>query len=430
MKTSFLSILLILLLSCKNNSLENSVVIERIQAASSGEGTSPINIFQSGKYWIPETSLDGVTIFFSNGSKWNETGKTDSRGFFQGLSIKCKDKKGFVTLYRDGSYAASFDCTKEEIQKIGSSGIHVIYILPEGGNGIEEISFFKDGKKLEVVYPEPIRGEVTASSTLENYPAYSLFDGSIDFAWVEGAKTDGVGESFQIQLEEEIDLSGFEIFNGYQRLDALFQKNGSVTELLVSNGKDSFTLPIEDKQGGQRIFFPKTLSGKNFQFKIQKVRPGMTWKDTVIAEIILLGEKGKRFTIIDQNAEKFKQNLISKINGTILSSLVNKAVFGDMSEGRMDYVFRSNGSFVIWKDDVSEKRVLDGNWVLLDAGKEQAKIKIFGRDHKVVTQVLDSDSPYSETTEEESTLIFSDTLNVSSVDGVLQLVGNRVQIPN
>ncbi|PJZ81604.1 discoidin domain-containing protein [Leptospira meyeri] len=428
MKKIILTLLVFLVLFCKNSPIENSIVIERIQAASSADGTSPINVFISGKHWKPESSLDGITIFFSNGAKWNQSGKTDGRAFFNEISIECQEKKGYVAFYKDGSYATNFDCNKETPQKIRSNGVHVIYLLPDSGNGIKTVSFFQNGKKLDVLYPEPITGQVTASSTLPNYPAYSLFDGSIDFAWVEGVPSDGAGESFQIELEDEVDLSGIEIFNGYQRLDALFYKNGSVTELLVSNDNDSFVIKVADKQGGQRIFFPKPLSGKKFKFEIQKVRPGKTWKDTVIAEIILLGEKGKRYTVVDKNADEFKKSVLSKAKNTILSGLVNKAVFADVSEGRLDYVFRSNGSFVIWKDDVSEKRVLDGNWVLLDASPTEAKIKIFGRDHKVVTQSLDSNSPYAETTEEKSTVIFGDTLTVKKSAKGLQMIGKKVQI--
>nr|WP_244279528.1 discoidin domain-containing protein [Leptospira brenneri] len=425
-----LTLLAFVVLFCKNSPIENSIVIERIQAASSADGTSPINVFKPGKYWKPETNLDGITIFFSNGVKWNQPGKTDGRAFFNEISIECQEKKGYVAFYKDGSYATNFNCAKETPQKIRSNGVHVIYLLPESGNGIQTVSFYQNGKKLDVAYPEPIVGQVTASSTLPNYPAYSLFDGSIDFAWVEGAKANGEGESFQIELEDNIDLSGFEIFNGYQRLDALFYKNGSVTELLVSDGSESFPIKIEDRQGGQRIFFPKTLSGKKFTFTIQKVRPGKTWTDTVIAEIILLGEKGKRYTVLDKDADEFKSSVLSKTKNTILSGVVNKAVFRDVSDGsfRLDYVFRSNGSFVIWKDDESEKRVLDGNWVLLEASPTEAKIKIFGRDHKVVTQSLDSNSPYAETTSAVSTLIFGDTLTVKKSGNTLQMIGKKVQI--
>lgn len=430
LKKIILTLLAFLVLFCKNTSIENSIVVERIQAASSADGTSPINVFIAGKYWKPETSLDGITIFFSNASKWNQKGKTDGRAFFNEISIECQEKKGYVAFYKDGSYATNFDCAKETPQKIRSNGVHVIYLLPDSGNGIKTVSFSQNGKKLDVLYPEPVLGQVTASSTLPNYPAYGLFDGSIDFAWVEGNQSDGVGESFQIELEDEIDLSGIEIFNGYQRLDALFHKNGSVTELLVSNDSDSFVIQVADKQGGQRIFFPKTLTGKKFTFTIQKVRPGKTWKDTVIAEIILLGEKGKRFTVVDKNADEFKKSILSKAKNTILSSVVNKAVFGDVSDGRLDYVFRSNGSFVIWKEDPAEKRVLDGNWVFVEATPTEAKIKIFGRDHKVVTQSLDSNSPYAETTEEKSTLIFSDTLTVKKSGNGLQMIGKKVQISN
>ncbi|GBF43718.1 hypothetical protein LPTSP2_30210 [Leptospira ellinghausenii] len=418
------------MLLCKNGPVETSIVIERIQAASSADGTNPINVFIPGKHWKPETSLDGITIFFSNGAKWNQAGKTDGRAYFNEISIECQEKKGYVSFYKDGSYATNFDCSKETPLKIKSNGIHVIYLLPDGANGIKTVSFFKNGKKLDVLYPEPIEGQVTASSTLPNYPAYGMFDGSIDFAWVEGVKTDGVGESFKVELENQIDLAGIEIFNGYQRLDALFYKNGSVTELLVSNGIDSFTLPIADKQGGQRIFFPKILSGKTFTFTIQKVRTGKTWKDTVIAEIIFLGENGKRFTVLDQNANQFKDEILKKSKNTILAGVVNKAYFADIPEGRMDYVFRSNGSFVIWLDDLKEKRVLDGNWVFLEANATEAKIKIFGRDHKVVTQSLDSNSPYSETTEEKSTVIFGDTLLVKKSGNGIQMVGKKVQISN
>ncbi|MCW7502649.1 discoidin domain-containing protein [Leptospira paudalimensis] len=430
MKKVIFTLLSFVILICKNSPIETSIVIERIQAASSADGTNPINVFIPGKLWKPETSLDGITIFFSNGAKWNQAGKTDGRAYFNEISIECQEKKGYVSLYKDGSYATNFDCSKETPLKIKSNGIHVIYLLPDGANGIKTVSFFKNGKKLDVVYPEPIEGQVTASSTLPNYPAYGMFDGSIDFAWVEGVKTDGVGESFQVELEKQIDLAGIEIFNGYQRLDALFYKNGSVTELLVSNGTDSFTLPIADKQGGQRIFFPKILSGKTFTFTIQKVRTGKTWKDTVIAEIIFLGENGKRFTVMDQNANQFKDEILKKSKNTILAGIVNKAYFADIPEGRMDYVFRSNGSFVIWLDDLKEKRVLDGNWVFLEANATEAKIKIFGRDHKVVTQSLDVNSPYSETTEEKSTVIFGDTLLVKKSGNGIQMVGKKVQISN
>ncbi|WP_108960599.1 NADase-type glycan-binding domain-containing protein [Leptospira ellinghausenii] len=430
MKKVIFTLLSFVMLLCKNGPVETSIVIERIQAASSADGTNPINVFIPGKHWKPETSLDGITIFFSNGAKWNQAGKTDGRAYFNEISIECQEKKGYVSFYKDGSYATNFDCSKETPLKIKSNGIHVIYLLPDGANGIKTVSFFKNGKKLDVLYPEPIEGQVTASSTLPNYPAYGMFDGSIDFAWVEGVKTDGVGESFKVELENQIDLAGIEIFNGYQRLDALFYKNGSVTELLVSNGIDSFTLPIADKQGGQRIFFPKILSGKTFTFTIQKVRTGKTWKDTVIAEIIFLGENGKRFTVLDQNANQFKDEILKKSKNTILAGVVNKAYFADIPEGRMDYVFRSNGSFVIWLDDLKEKRVLDGNWVFLEANATEAKIKIFGRDHKVVTQSLDSNSPYSETTEEKSTVIFGDTLLVKKSGNGIQMVGKKVQISN
>ncbi|MDF3820270.1 discoidin domain-containing protein [Leptospira sp. 96542] len=387
-------------------------------------------MFISGKFWKPETSLDGITIFFSNGSKWNQAGTTDGRAYFNEISIECQEKKGYVAFYKDGSYATNFDCTKENRLKVKSNGVHVIYLLPEAGNGIETVSFFKNGNKLDVLYPEPVIGQVTASSTLPNYPAYSLFDGSVDFVWVEGTKNDGVGESVEVELEDPIGLSGMEIFNGYQRLDSLFHKNGAVTEILVSNDSESFKIPVANKQGGQRIFFPKTLFGKKFTFTILKVRTGKTWKDTVIAEIIFLGEKGKRFTVLDKNVNQFKHTILSKTKNTILSGVVDKAYFADMAEGRLDYVFRSNGSFVIWKDDLSEKRVLDGNWVFLEATPGEAKIKIFGRDHKVVTQSLDSNSPYSETTEEKSTLIFSDTLTVKKVGNRIQMIGKKVQIPN
>lgn len=421
---------LLFLIHCKDKSFENTIMIERIQAASSKIGTNPINIFIEGKYWKPETSLDGITIFFSNASKWNQSGATDGRAVFNEISVICKDKKGSVDFYRDGSYATKLDCSQEKIQRIGSNNVHVIYLLPQDGNGIENVSFYHNSKKLNIVYPQPINGEVKASSTLPNYPAYGLFDGSIDFAWVEGHKLNGIGESIQINLENKINLAGIEIFNGYQRLDELFNKNGSVTELLVSNGSESFVFPVEDIKGGQRIFFSKPIDGKNFQFKIQKVRPGKTWSDTVIAEIILLGENGKRFTVMDQNAEKFKQSIISKTKETILSDIINKPVFGDVQDGRMDYVFRSNGSFVIWTDDTVEKHVLDGNWVLLEANSKEAKIKIFGRDHEVKTISMDSDSPYSETIEEESTLIFSDILKVSTTENGLQFIGNRIKILN
>lgn len=414
----FLSLIIFLLFSqfCSKSTPEKGIMIERIQASASAKGSNPINVFVSGKSWSPKTDLDGVTIFFSNADKWQEKGKTEGRAFFDAMSITCTVKEGNISLYRDGSSIASSNCADSKPQSIGKTGTHVIYVLPSPGVGIEDISFYKDGKKLDVFFPEPIQGEVTASSIVEpkeSYPPFSLFDGSTDFGWVEGVKGDGIGEWFQVDLEKEITISGIELFNGYQRLDVLFQKNGVVTEMQVSNGKDSYTFNVDDQQGGQRIFFPKPMKGDKFKFTISKVRIGSVWKDTVIAEVILLGEKGKRYSVIDKTVDITEESLLSKIKNTPLEKSINVAFVSESPDGRLDYVFRSNGSFVIWKDTADESRVFDGNWIIRKLSPDEAKIYIFGRDHKIATVESIGDSGYSDSYEEESTVMFRDTMQVT-----------------
>lgn len=415
-------------------SLEGKILVNRVHASSTKSGSHAVNIFRSGKFWTPKTDLDGIKIFFDDSKNWRTEGKSGGRAYFDSLEVRCSgEETGGLEIYLDGTITGFQTCQNPEPIKIGSRGLFVLYLRPTKGVSIDDVSFYKDGKKLEIIYPELINGKASVSSIVEpkeSYPATSLFDGSTEFAWVEGAKDDGIGEWFKIELEKEIDLAGIEIFNGYQRLDQLFLFNGVVTELEVSNGKDSFSLNVQDMQGGQKIFFPSKLRGKTFQFTIKKVRTGSKWKDTVIAEVTLLGEDGKRYAILDPAVSEAEKNILAKVKDSPLGNVLDRSFYQEGDNFSRNFLFRANGSFVIWDETEQGKIVYDGNWIIRKLTSEESTVYMFGREHRIEDYLpMKEDGGYGDRVSDEKKLMFRDTLIVRESDeGRIEMVGEKLYL--
>lgn len=407
------------------------IVVETVQASSFVEGHEGENIFIQGRSWRPRPAinpLDGITIFLTDGSKLNDPGPIQPRTYIDEIKLTCpKESVQKYLLYVNGNYSGISVCgVKTPVQTI----THVLYFKPVTDSAksiqieIDELEFYKNGDLLSVLSPRTLKGSINASSTVEPreaYPAYSLFDRSKEFGWVEGKGDDGIGESIQIALDEPITLTGIEIYSGYQRSREHFEKNGTVTRLGIASGSQSVSVELQDYFGPQRVILPTSLSGKNFKFTIEAVRSGSAWKDTAISEVILLGESFARYTVFDIRVLQNEKSMLERVRGSSLESLIGEkySAYNTCSGDEFQLVFRPNGSFVIWNNLESTTRdtsVMDGNWILEKTGSE-SQLYIFGALYEVKrTLVRDNTSgPYetSSVTEKSSTQIFSDRIKVS-----------------
>ncbi|GBF39117.1 discoidin domain-containing protein [Leptospira johnsonii] len=409
---------------------ENGVLIETIQATSYKEGYRPENVFISGKSWKPyvsRTPKEGITFFFANESKMDLPGVTAGYTKIDSIVFVCpaSSVQEYAT-YINASFYGRAKCG-EKFQ-IGSL-VHSLYVEPVFSKGVQsieldEIEFYKNDKKAPVLFPIGIDGKVIASSVTEpkeGYPAYNLFDGAKEFGWVEGKSDDGIGEYIQIDLEKEITLSGLEVYNGYQRSDEHFKKNGRVEKLSISNGAESTSVILLDRAGSQRILLSKPLTGKQFKFTIEAAWSGEKWKDTALSEMILLGPNLERYTVNDSQYLARERSIIEKAKGTPIGDILGDKLENTECMINDSITLRPNGSFVYWRSSSGNEGVdvvMDGNWILEKNSKEESQIYIFGRLYSVYKTIKNSGTgPYDSTdiSEESKTEIFSDRLKLIKV---------------
>jgi hypothetical protein len=132
---------------------------------------------------------------------------------------------------------------------------------------IAEVSFAGE-KPLVVRAPRRLDAVARASSVLTPADAYHpgyLFDGRLDFGWVEGVKGPGLGESMTLTFETPVSLAAAELWNGYQRSNEHFKKNARAKKVtLTVDGAPPFDFEVKDAQGPQKLSLPKaTLSPSN-----------------------------------------------------------------------------------------------------------------------------------------------------------------------
>lgn len=133
---------------------------------------------------------------------------------------------------------------------------------------------------------------VTASSylTQSDYNLYHtpdrMTDGDLSTAWVEGASGDGIGEWVAFTFDGTYLVSGIQIYAGYQKSDALYEKNSRPAVLTVtfSDGGER-TVTLEDVSGSQYIAFDDPVETSSVTLAIDSVYPGSKYQDTVISEL-------------------------------------------------------------------------------------------------------------------------------------------------
>lgn len=157
-----------------------------------------------------------------------------------------------------------------------------------------------DDSKLNepnISYPKVSANHITgiyASSELEEeqynaiHYATNIFDGDTFTAWSEGVDGPGIGEKLVISFDEECEISGISILNGYQKSENLYYKNArpSDMEIIFSDGNKE-NIHIHDEMGWETIQFSETYVSSSMTIVITDVYDGSKYEDTLITELEL-----------------------------------------------------------------------------------------------------------------------------------------------
>ncbi|MFN6946280.1 MAG: NADase-type glycan-binding domain-containing protein [Cytophagaceae bacterium] len=273
---------------------------------------------------------------------------------------------------------------------------------------ISELKLFgESGLPLKIISPVYKKGSIKASSELKPevaYGAVNLMNCHKEFAWAEGAKGKGIGESVSFTTENEITIGELKIWNGYQRSTKHFSENARVkTFRFGKKGGVMESYTLSDKDGGQNIRLKSDLTGKSFLLIIDEVYPGSRYEDLVISELHFLN--GKQHMLI---RTPIQENWIKELkakNNDLLKNFLDRNIVVTTSSNEVtgtrethtyhnsSLIIRSNYSFVLYQinskeaydaenDDVMSDRfetIADGGWELIEEGPDFVKIRIFGK---------------------------------------------------
>lgn len=252
-----------------------------------------------------------------------------------------------------------------------------------------EIKTSPEAKQIQLVLPTLIETKVTASSILNPSTAYqpaNLFDSKFDFAWATNGKTtSGKNETLNLQFTVPQTITGFMIWNGYQRSANHYIANGRVKSLSVMGAnKKPQAIELIDKDGRQSVMLSDPIKEtKSLELKISDIFAGQKYKDVLLSEIRFIGAKGEILVpetdLVKEAAPAFAQELLDRS----YVSQVCGARTGDLRF--VDTLkIRSDGTFTVFNDktvaaiDSSESRVLEGNWSG-SAPANKNSLRVFGK---------------------------------------------------
>ncbi len=287
-----------------------------------------------------------------------------------------------------------------------------LFLKVESGSGcIAEVNF--TGLAGNVKPPRTVHGKVSVSSVLTPADAYHpgyMFDGRLDFGWVEGSKGTGEGEWLTITLDAPATVSALEIWNGYQRSPDHFQKNCRPKKVTLSiDGGEGIALELADRDGPQKLPLPKAVKGSAFKLTIDEVVKGSKYTDMVISEVRFHDEQGPLEIDTDDVKERAAA-LKTEVSGKPLEALVGARMTSVCPEGQLTVKLRSNHTFAFYEDttrgSVSINEVVDGAWIV----KSDKAIELFGRRQKISVD----DRPYGSGTR-ETVQITGGPVNVTRV---------------
>lgn len=250
---------------------------------------------------------------------------------------------------------------------------------------IKEVTFIgKDDKPIEIQLPKVVKSEVKATSTLSPefaYDAANLFDQRLEMAWsTEGKNTSGISEKIDITFDTKQEITGIQVWNGYQRSDVHYKANARVKQLDI-NGQ---TITLKDKQGQQDIALPQPIKSKHITLEIKNIYKGTKYKDVLLSELKFIGKNGQIILPQVQMPTVKKGNILLQPD-TSYSNVFYASVDGFCSTTSLR--LRDNSNFVIYdheqslQDDVRKEYtgIFEGNWEPI----ADNKVRLFGKKYVI-----------------------------------------------
>jgi uncharacterized caspase-like protein len=208
----------------------------------------------------------------------------EKEAYEQAVAVgSCGAYEAFQRRYPDSFYAelakerARDACAAPETEQVASA--------PQAARSIPE------PPKSGVCNPGPFDVDYCASSALptskaNHYEPSMMFDGNRATAWVEAEGGDGVGESITLHFGRERSLTGFEIINGYDKDQKIWNANSRVEQLEARTGDGQVqVITLKDVRGASRFDFDAPVETSWLQLTIKSVYPGAKYKDTAISEL-------------------------------------------------------------------------------------------------------------------------------------------------
>lgn len=361
------------------------------------------------------SAIESITIYI-NGSAFNDFKISEPK-----FDLHAKDVQSlFIRI----------DNVANTGQQV-SEGLTVNIFPAESTVGISEIRLYADDKVLPIKLPSTVSGSMTASSTLEpaiSYGIRNLFDSRKEFVWVEGAKGGGENESLTFRFNNDQEITGLKIMNGFQRSDKHFSANGRVKSMVVSNDKnESREVALTSEQGEQTLQFDAPLNGKELTLTVKEIYSGAQYKDLVISELKFINKNGD-FILEDNVTENIKQELLAKSKNTVLEKVLDKRIsndYQDMGGYKRSIILRSDYTFVAYSEEWTDlssgsetnEIIADGNWEIKELGTDQVKIRIFGK----LIRLSETSDYYQGNSSNSYLQIFQDNLYVND----LTIVGDK-----
>lgn len=416
----FLFILMILVTSCvenKNNAGSlPEIVIQRLYATSIKipyDKYGPENVFNATNAGWEAAEGDNVG---SEGIMLVLDKATDEDII---LNIKAAYRQGFYLFFNGQERYVYGDHNK--VPPLGSIFINKIDV-PQGTKtificgarssegkivGIKEISFYKDKAKLNVIWPELRKGDVSTGFVLEPETAYApgfLFDGQTDYGWAVGSSETNNAE-ITFRFEKPTKIKKIRIWNGYQRSDSHYKANMRVKSFSFGPGEQREDITLSDMTGPQIIELSEPVEARYFILKTRSFYPGSAYQDFVISEI-QFSEDGKHwFGILDKNLEQIQKDFLNEAKDSPLAKIIDQTQYtqeGGYDEENQTFILRSNGTFlyklsasytasdedeynVRGTKDIEETVIAEGNWHIFYSQPDQAVVQIFGKKYKTTT---------------------------------------------
>jgi hypothetical protein len=320
---------------------------------------------------------------------------------------------------------------KTEVKMEGATGAFIVppavarslrsvFLRVERNGCISEVVFKRGSQKLDVRPPRSVPGRISTSSVLKPkdayHPAY-LFDGRLDFGWVEGVDGPGIGESVTITFDQPVTVNAVELWNGYQRSKDHFQKNARAKRISFGAGDKVVTLDVADAMGPQKLALPAPATGTSFTLKILDAVKGSVYQDLVLSELRFWDNSGP-FTVATTDLAQREEALRKALENTSLGDTIGKVQSAACLVGqtRRDLKLRTNNTFVLYEDNddpggQSTFDVFDGVWVLHKKGSPWSELELFGRRHRVESTW----APYNETTEVTTDRISGGKIEIARV---------------